>query len=175
MVSGMLSSVTGAVLTGTAGGRPADCAFGDCQALPSRSNVRLRIHTTMGIHRYTNPSETLVSTAYTNRRHSSLSRTRSRLSIICIDGEWRNMFRNSSSGAAVESAQLRWRTTSFGAGALHCSNVWTQIIWSGDGRESCVSAQGVSAHPPATQWRSNWIEIVTIWESISPTVAVSCL
>src|SRR6516162_5390965 len=98
MVSGMLSSVTGAVLTGTAGGRPADCAFGDWQALPTKSNVRLRIHTTMGIHRYTNPSE-LWFQQRTRTGVTRASLERSRLSIICIDGEWRNMFRNSSSGA----------------------------------------------------------------------------
>ena len=171
MVSGMLSSVTGAVLTGTAGGRPADCAFGDCQALPSRSNVRLRIHTTMGIHRYTNPSETLVSTAYTNGRHSSLSRTEPTIYYL---------HRRRMAKHVPEFFERRRGPIGSTPMANHlvlgrrppCSNVWTQIIrWSRVVRFST----GNDAHPPAIQWRSNWIEIVSIWESISPTVAVSCL
>ena len=117
---------------------------------------------------------TLVSTAYTNGRHSSLSRTEPTIYYL---------HRRRMAKHVPEFFERRRGSIGSTPMANHlvlgrrppCSNVWTQIIWSTHGRQWCVSAQGVSAHPPAIQWRSNWIEIVSIWESISPTVAVSCL
>lgn len=57
------------------------------------------------------------------------------------------MFRNSSSGVAVQSAQGRWRATSFPSRYPSCFERVDRIIWNRDSREPCVSVQSVSLNP----------------------------